>query len=85
MITPTGLSIARIGEKVLVATPGATQSNDDAIASGYRVIDGSELSSREWTAIKAHDAIQSTAEVFPHATVSSTTKIALADPGFFNV
>ncbi len=42
----------RFGDKVVVATPTDPTSVDDAIAGGYRVIQGRELSKEEWGNIK---------------------------------
>jgi len=62
----------RYGDKVVVATPNDPLANDDAIASGYRVIHGSELSPEEWASIKSFGLIDSSHEVFGHISVTST-------------
>ncbi len=54
----------RYGDKVVVANPMDKNSIDDAIASGYRVIYGSELSKEEWGNIKSAGIIQSSSEMF---------------------
>jgi hypothetical protein len=54
----------RFGDKVVVANPRDPIANDDALAHGFRVIQGRELSSEEWGNIKEHDLIHSSTEVF---------------------
>jgi hypothetical protein len=54
----------RFGGKYLVSTPNNPVANDDAIAHGYKVISGGELSGEEWDTMKAHDLSTSTQDVF---------------------
>ncbi len=54
----------RYGEKVVVANPFDRNSIDDAIASGYKVISGNELSKEEWDNIRSAGAIKSSSDVF---------------------
>jgi len=56
----------RYGDKVLVANPSDPRSIDDAIAHGYHVIRGSEMSKEEWATVKAFDTLQSTSELFEY-------------------
>lgn len=56
---------ARYGDKVVVATPGDALGKDKAIASGYQVIHGREMSPAEWENIRRAEAISSTAQKFP--------------------
>lgn len=55
----------RYGDKVAVATFDPI-ANDDALAAGYRVVRGNELSSEEWDQIRRADAIDSTTKLFGH-------------------
>jgi hypothetical protein len=54
----------RFGEKYLVATPSNPVANDDAIANGYNLINGGELSGEEWDILREHDLSTSTQDVF---------------------
>jgi hypothetical protein len=56
----------RFGPKAVVANPGDKVSNDDALASGYRVVHGSDLSKGEWKNVRAAKALQPSSEVFKH-------------------
>jgi hypothetical protein len=61
----------RFGDKVLIANPFDRNSIDDAIASGYKIITGNELSKGEWENVKKSDAIQTTSDLFASKTTSS--------------
>jgi hypothetical protein len=68
----------RFGDKFLVRNPKDPIANDDAIAHGYNLISGSELSGEEWDQIKKHDVAQTTTERFgktglPTATFDAQT------------
>ena len=54
----------RFGEKSCVANPFDPISVDEAISRGYNVVYGSELSSKEWQAIRESQALQSSSELF---------------------
>lgn len=54
----------RYGDKVVVANPFDRNSIDDAIASGYRVITGNELSKEEWENIRGSEAMKSSSDLF---------------------
>jgi hypothetical protein len=54
----------RFGDKIVVSNPRDPIANDDALAHGFRVIQGRELSAEEWDNIKEHGLIQSSTEVF---------------------
>lgn len=56
---------SRYGNKVVVATPGDKYSIDEALSRGYKVVYGSELSSKEWENIRKAEAIQSSSARFP--------------------
>jgi hypothetical protein len=56
---------ARYTEKHAVANPFDPVANDRAIAEGYRVISGSEMSAEEWDRIKEHKLVLSTSQMFP--------------------
>lgn len=55
---------ARYGEKFVVANPFDKNSIDEAIAQGYRVIAGSELSKEEWANIREEQLMQSSSDLF---------------------
>lgn len=67
----------RFGDKVVVANPQDPVANDDALAQGYRVIRGGELSKEEWSNIKDHELIKSSTAVFGK---SSATDVKNCDP-----
>jgi hypothetical protein len=59
----------RFGDKVAVATPGNSRSNEAAIDHGYRLIRPSELSREEWENVRETEAALSSAKLFPVETV----------------
>jgi len=70
---------ARYGDKVVVATPGDTLGKDKAIAHGYRVVHGSEMSAKEWSNIRMAEAIVSTAVQFPTEMVEGELVVVNGD------
>jgi hypothetical protein len=54
----------RFGDRVLVNNPNDRNANDEAIAKGYRVIQGPELSGNEWQQLKQKAPIASTTAKF---------------------
>lgn len=54
----------RFGDKVLVANPNDPNANDEALAKGYKVIQGRELSAEEWQQLKDKAPIISTSALF---------------------
>ncbi len=54
----------RFGDKVCVADPFDRRSIDEAIASGYRVVRGSEMSKEEWENVKGANLICSSSKLF---------------------
>jgi len=56
----------RFGDKFLSRNPFDRNANQDAIAGGYNVINGSELSKEEWQRIRELNLIKSTTEKFGH-------------------
>ena len=54
----------RYGEKFVVANPFDRNSIDEAIAHGYRVIQGNEMSKEEWTNIKDNNLMASSSDLF---------------------
>lgn len=56
----------RYGEKVVVANPFDPISIDDALASGYKVIHGAEMSKEEWENTRKAKAIKTSTELFGH-------------------
>lgn len=62
--TTRALVQKRFGDKVAVAVPGAGRENDEAVANGYRVLHGAELTSEEWTELRKADAVKTTKDLF---------------------
>jgi len=54
----------RFGEKICSFSPGDKRANDEAIANGYRVIHGNDLSHSEWDQIRRAEAIHSATSLF---------------------
>lgn len=54
----------RFGDKFLVANNFDPNSIDEAIAKGFTVLRGSQLSKEEWEVAKGHDLMQSTSDLF---------------------
>jgi len=54
----------RYGDKVVVANPFDARSVDEAIANGYRVITGNEMSKEEWANIKEYELMPSSSDLF---------------------
>ena len=65
----------RYGDKVVVATPNDPLSVDDALAHGYRVITGAELSASEWSAIRKAEAVSSSHELFGHGIATDCKQV----------
>ena len=61
----------RYGDKVVVANPLDRNSIDDAIASGYRVVYGQEMSRQEWENIRRAETMPSSTELFGSGTAAS--------------
>ncbi len=55
---------ARFGERAAIATPGEPVANDDALAKGYNLVHGSEMSKEEWEAVREAEALQSSKALF---------------------
>jgi hypothetical protein len=62
----------RFGDKVLVANPFDPVANDDALARGYNLVHGSEMSKEEWANIRSAEAIKSSTELFGRKSGTST-------------
>lgn len=54
----------RYGDKFAAFSPGDPAANDDAVANGYRVIHGNDLSAQEWERVRAAEAMPSTTKLF---------------------
>jgi hypothetical protein len=54
----------RYGDKVVIANHFDPNSIDKAISNGYKVLEGSELSSDEWSVIKSNNLIQTSTKLF---------------------
>lgn len=70
---------SRYGGKVVVATPGDKYSIDEALSRGYKVVYGSELSSKEWGNIRKAEAIQSSSALFPTEFADDAEKVEKDD------
>jgi len=62
--TVQGVLNVRFGDKFLSSNPFDPNANDEAIAHGYRVITGSEMSKDEWARAKEYGVVHSTTEIF---------------------
>lgn len=60
----------RWGDKVVVANPFDRNSMDDAVAAGYRVVHGSEMSKEEWENVRQAGIMPSSSDLFGHGTVT---------------
>ena len=56
--------VKRFGEKAAISNPFDPIANDDALAGGYNIVHGSEMSKEEWDAIKSAGLMQSTTAIF---------------------
>jgi len=54
----------RFGEKVVIANPFDPIANDNAIANGFKVIGGREMSKEEWDKVKEFGILQSSTTSF---------------------
>jgi hypothetical protein len=59
-----GIMKKRFGEKFAIANPSDKYSIDKALANGYNVIYGSELSKEEWERVKPATDVKSTTQLF---------------------
>lgn len=62
----------RYGDKAVIANPFDPISIDDAIAHGYNVVHGQEMSKEEWENVRSADAMQTSTEVFGKGYAPST-------------
>lgn len=63
--TITKLVDLRFGDKRVAFDPSDLEANSRAMAAGYTVVYGNQLSSAEWRAVKRVDAIPSAGKVIP--------------------
>lgn len=63
----------RYGEKALVSNPSDPISIDDAISNDYNVVRGNEMNREEWETVRRFGSLQSTSDVFKHATTDTPT------------
>ncbi len=54
----------RFGDKVVIANPFDPIANDDALAHGYKVVSGREMSKEEWDKVKGNGLMQTSTAVF---------------------
>jgi len=62
----------RFGDKVVIANPFDKNSIDEAISNGYKVVYGSELSSKEWENVRKAEAMKTSSDLFGSNFVNST-------------
>lgn len=55
----------RFGEKAVVADPSDPEANSTAVAHGYTVVHGSQLSAESWERVRAAEALLPAGRVFP--------------------
>jgi len=67
----------RFGEKFCSANPFDKNSIDEAISSGYKTISGSEMSGKEWSAVKGFGLISSSSDLFGKVMVGAETILDL--------
>lgn len=66
----------RFGDKVVVSNPMDRVSNDDALANGFRVINGRELSKEEWDNIKEYNLVKSSTALFGRSAATDVKSYA---------
>lgn len=66
--------VKRFGNKFVSKNPFDLNANDDALANGYSVVSGSQMSKEEWEKVKEMGLIQSSSDLF------GKQDIATADP-----
>jgi len=54
----------RFGDKFVSRNPFDPNANDEALANGYNVISGNQMSSEEWERIRENNLIKSSSDVF---------------------
>lgn len=54
----------RFGDNICTKNPFDPNANDNAMANGFNVIGGSQMSKEEWDKIKEYDLMQSSSELF---------------------
>lgn len=77
--------LKRFGSKVVVANPNDPIANDDALANGFRVIQGRELSKEEWEKVKENNFIQSTTSMFGRVGTATDVKDVTPTAGMLRV
>jgi hypothetical protein len=56
---------ARFGDKTVAFDPSDLEANNRAVANGYTVIKGRQLSGKEWNNVKSHELLPSASSLFP--------------------
>ncbi|MBU1173580.1 MAG: hypothetical protein KKD44_28765, partial [Proteobacteria bacterium] len=54
----------RYGDRFVVANPFDERSVDEAIANGYHIVNGREMSKEEWSNVKEYDLMPSSSDLF---------------------
>jgi len=65
----------RFGDKFVSRNPLDPNANDEAIAHGYTLVSGSQMSSEEWQRIRENDLISSSTDVFGESGVALTETV----------
>jgi len=77
--TVQGIINKRFGDKVASVNPFDDNANDEAVAHGYNVIRGSQMSKEEWNQVKKYDIIPSTSAKFGASGLASEKVITPND------
>jgi len=75
----------RFGDKVVVANPNDPVANDEALANGFRVIQGRELSKEEWEKVRENNLISSSTVMFGKSGVATDVKDVTPTPEMVKV
>lgn len=55
----------RFGEKIVSYDPTDLESNKKAVANGYQVLHGRQLTKAQWNNVRKHDLVNSSSSMFP--------------------
>ena len=67
----------RYGEKRAIFNPRDHNANDDALAHGFRLVYGAEMSKKEWMNVHEAGAIQTTSAIFPQRSTDLSRSIRI--------
>lgn len=72
-----GVLKKRFGDKFLARNPFDTNANQDAIANGYNLVNGSELSKEEWEQIRNLGLMDSSSKLFGNDGFSKAEEVVI--------